>query len=343
LFHSTDNGKTLTPKRKTIWWEESGWIFGDSVPGRLFQLPIGSNDTFGVSFDYGVSFEKKFFNDMNTYAAGCMEGEIYISGWGLYRGTDYGDTFTFQSAHDSLDLREVGTLPGELYWFKLSTGPPLRLAYSNDYGVTYSLSFIDFPGIPLYDECMIYRGTEPGELYFVVWVSWVEILLFHTFDYGQTVTFQNQLPSAMNDDLFTAGRTPGTFYHVQREICGTPPSFLYSCLHIHFSRDFGVTFNEYFHFLDSTYTGLPSKPPAVKDFHIYPNPVGEKLTIEFQNPSSGAEIELLDITGKTVINRRILPASGVMEMNTEFLNPGMYFVKAILPGNRQVVEKIVVE
>jgi len=212
LFRSTDNGQTLTVKRKgVLFLGEGGIILGDSISGRIFQVTMqNSNDTFGISFNYGVSFDLKYFNNILYQTSGCMAGEIYIQayeqGLGIYRSDDYGTTFTLQLSNDSIRLREVGTLPGELYGFRsFFENGPLGLAYSNDFGHTFTTSYIEFPGLPLFDECMIYRGTEPGEIYFVIWMSNAGKYLFHTFDYGQTITFQSQLPSPFGELLFTAG------------------------------------------------------------------------------------------------------------------------------------------
>ena len=148
IFHSTDNGQTLTMQRKSNFLVEAGLIFGDSVSGALYQIPFHSQDTFGVSYNYGVTFEKKYFNDIYFETAGCMAGELYLSGYGLFRGVDYGNNFTWQSAYDSLKLQDVGTLPGELYWLKSPVRNPLKLAYSSDYGQTYSINDVILPGLP---------------------------------------------------------------------------------------------------------------------------------------------------------------------------------------------------
>ncbi len=343
LFHSTDNGKSLTLKRKTEWFVEGGFIFGDSLQGCIYKEPLCHQDTFGISFDYGVTFEKRFFNDILYFTAGCMAGEIYIQGWGLYRSNDFGNTFTFQASDDSLRLREVGTLPGELYCYKAyCEHGPLGLAYSYDYGQTFSVSYIEFPGVPVFNECMIYRGTEPGEIYFVIWYDWMNIYLFHTFDYGQTITLQSQLPSALEEDLYTAGRTPGTFYVVQRELCGNP-YYPHSCLYIYFSRDYGVTFTEYYHFLDSTYTEIPSISTQSKTVICYPNPVKDNLIVELPHNNGEIEIQLFDLTGQLQSATRIAPNQDKSVIDVSALKPGIYLLK-VMEGKKVIgVEKVVVE
>lgn len=325
IFHSTDNGKTLSVQRKTNWEVESGMIFGDSVSGALFQIPFHSIDTFGISFDYGMTFEKRYFNDIYEETAGCLAGELYIYGFGLYRGTDYGNNFTWQSDNDSLRLQDVGALPGELYMIKDVGYNPLKLAFSNDYGQTFSIRQIFLPGIPsMFNECDIHRGTAPGEFYCVAWKSLDTIALFHSFDYGQTLTFQSYMFQPYDEIVYTAGRTPGTFYYVRREICGTPPCF-HSCLWIDFSRDYGVTFTTYFHSLDSLYTGVPQKE-ILPELKIFPNPATNQVTFRFGGKLSDGDskITLYDLVGKPVAEG-ILP-KGRMEvtLDTRNLAAGLY-------------------
>lgn len=325
IFHSADNGESLSVQRKTNFLVESGNIYGDSMSGALFQIPFHSQDTFGISFDYGMTFEKRYFNDIYDEAAGCMAGELYISGWGMYRGTDYGNNFTWLPAGDSLTLQDVGTLPGEVYCFKEVNEPrPIKLAYSNDFGQSFSVSFINIPGIPYFDECDLQRGTQPGELYFVIWIHYDSIALFHSFDYGQTLTFQSYMLYTTDEVLFTAGRTPGTFYYVRREICGTPPC-LHSCLWIYFSRDYGVTFTTYYHDLDSTYTGVSPKE-IVPELKIYPNPATDRVTFRFGGklPVGDSKITIYDLIGRPVAERILPKGQSQVTLDTRNLVAGLY-------------------
>ncbi len=344
LFRSTDNGQTLTVKRKGVeYLGEGGRIFGDSIAGRIFQLPMHvSTDTLGISFDYGENFDFKYFNNIFYETAGCMAGEIYIQayeqGLGIYRSNDYGTTFTLQISNDSIRLREVGTLPGELYGIRsFFENGPLGLAYSNDFGQTFTSSYLEFPGVPLFDECMIYRGAEPGEIYFVIWISNAETYLFHTFDYGQTITFQSQLPYPSVEDLYTAGRTPGTFYVVQR-------SFVtHSVLYIFFSRDYGVTYTTYVHILDSTYTATPEIDMPGQTIQCYPNPVAAKLTVELPGNTDETNIQLLDLTGCLQLTTSIRTGQRKAIVDVSSLKRGIYLLKVTTGGSMIGVKKVVVE
>lgn len=333
IFHSVDNGQTLTMQRKTNFLIESGNIFGDSAYGVLYQIPMVGQDTFGVSFDYGKTFEKKYFNDIYEKAAGCMAGELYMNSWELYHGTNYGDNFTLQSNFDSLHLQDVGTLPGEVFWLKSPVRNPLKLTYSNDFGQTYSIINAMLPGLPfIFGTCDIHRGTEPGELYFVVWPHYDTIALFHSFDYGNTVTFQSYMLQTWDEVLYTAGRTPGSFYYARREICGTPPC-LHSCLWIFFSRDYGVTFTTYYHNLDSTLTGIGQKEIQL-DLTVCPNPATEKLTFRVVGSivSEPIEILLYNATGSLMSKGLLKKGQTEVTIDIRSLSAGLYFY--VTPQNK---------
>ena len=358
IFHSTDNGESLSVQRKTNWNVECGSIYGDSMSGALFQIPFHSVDTMGISYNYGKTFEPKYFHTVPTSIAGCMAGESYTKSWGFYHGTGYGSNFSFQSENDSLELQDVGTLPGELYCIKIPVGNnnPIKLAYSNDYGQTFSIKEVLSPGIPpLFDECNIHRGTEPGELYFVVWETHFTIALFHSSDYGQTVTFQSYLPFTEDELWSTAGRTPGSYYYVQREVCWD-----YSCLWISFSRDYGVTFTTYYHNLDSTFTGV-----SHKDIHpeldVFPNPTNASLTVEFPKYLKQTEkksgissssiyyqwkstlLEIYNLEGHKILEKEIPKSQTQMVMDVSSWPPGMYFFKLSYNGHSAGNTKVIIK
>lgn len=101
LYHSNDNGQTISIQRKAKFSESLGQIYGDAAPGTLFQIPFHSVDSIGVSFDTGQTFQVKYASLVHGGLAGCVPGEVYAyrSGSllvpGLYRSTDYGDSFIY--------------------------------------------------------------------------------------------------------------------------------------------------------------------------------------------------------------------------------------------------------
>jgi len=325
IFHSTDNGETFSIQRKTDWNKEFGTLHGDSTPGVLYLFTFHDKDSLGISWDYGKTFESKYFPDIYKLATGCTPGEVYIRGYDLYRSTDFGDTFTFQSSNPYYLEQDVGTLPGEFYSIQRPYGNPLHLAYSDDYGQTFTIKDVTFPGnFTLFDDCDIDRGTEPGELYFSIWLNYDSIALFHSFDYGQTVTFQSYFLQTWDEVFYTAGRTPGTYYIIRREICGTPPC-LHSCLWVNFSRDYGVTFTTYFHDLDSTFTGLP-REISLPELKVYPNPAKDQVTFQFNEEVRNAETHLcvFDLEGKLMDEKLIEPGAREIILDTRRYAPGIY-------------------
>jgi len=294
IFRSTDNGKTISVQRKMNYWEEGGSIYGDPEPGALFQIPYrGGGDTLGISYDYGRTFQGKFFQGICASSAGGSSGEVYIGGYGLYRSSDFGSTFTQKSNIDSLKLQEVGLIPGEVFAYKWPyINGPLGLEFSHDSGTSFTLSFLTFPGIPLFEECDIHRGTQPGELYFFVWKSLDTISIFHSTDYGQNLSFKSSVPRAIfatEEIFYTAGKKPGSVYIVRRESCGTL-NFPYTCLWIDYSSDYGATFTTYYHEFDSTYTSIQNQNTQ-NQLNIFPNPVSDHLIISFNETNSKFPLE----------------------------------------------------
>jgi len=323
IFHSFDNGKTLSVQRKTNDAVERGNIFGDSLPGALIQAPFLSADSLAVSYDYGIHFQGKYFHLAPLTVAGCMAGEVYIQGWGLYRGINYGDSFIHEPGGDSLTIQEVGTQPGDLYSYKQisPTNRPIGLGISHDFGQSFNISALTIPGNPVFDECDLTRGTLPGELYLVVWYDRFHSGLYHSFDYGQTITFQSEMDLTLDELFFTGGKSPGSFYFIRRVIFDT-----HSRLYIYFSRDYGVTFTTYFHDLDSVYTGITSKRDTSK-FRISPNPAKNKLFIGSNNQDRNEFfVTLLSITGNQIMKDQFIHRNEI-EMDISTLPAGIYLVR----------------
>ncbi len=61
---------------------------------------------------------------------------------------------------------------------------------------------------------------------------------------------------------------------------------------------------------------------------IYPNPVHDEIYIELTDlPGIQIKINILDISGRTIQNSNVLPKQGVIKINTESLEKGIYFLK----------------
>ena len=80
-----------------------------------------------------------------------------------------------------------------------------------------------------------------------------------------------------------------------------------------------------------------------KPFVVYPNPATDKLTIEFHNNPDGADIELLDLTGKRLMITRIPANKDHLNLDVGWLKGGMYLLKVTPSGKNPVICKAIVE
>ncbi len=56
----------------------------------------------------------------------------------------------------------------------------------------------------------------------------------------------------------------------------------------------------------------------------FPNPASDSLYISYKNTESAAELDIFDVTGRVVLNKRINSDDIV---NVETLQPGLYIIK----------------
>lgn len=263
---------------------------------------------------------------------------------------------------DSVSPCDVGVVSGELFGLKYPyfTGP-LGLAYSSDFGHTFSVSLINFPGAPIFQYCQVHRGTQAGELFFFVLKTFDTIYIYHSFDYGQNLTLRNIIPysiEASDETYCTAGRAPGSVYIVRRGVCDLMFS-PHTCLWIDFSRDFGVTFTRYFHDIDSVYTNIPLKPET-SGFKIFPNPAHNILTLELAgfheqlqltqrctgsvgSTKKNMTIELYTVLGEKKLQKEINPDQDQTSLNVSMFPRGVYFLR--LTSNKQqiITEKLLLD
>ena len=80
-----------------------------------------------------------------------------------------------------------------------------------------------------------------------------------------------------------------------------------------------------------------------KFFKVFPNPTRDKLFVKFLIQQQEAEVELFDLTGRMVLSDQAIPHRDLVELNIGNLSGGLYILKVIMPGKRQVMEKVVIE
>ena len=75
---------------------------------------------------------------------------------------------------------------------------------------------------------------------------------------------------------------------------------------------------------------------------IYPNPVGEQLTMVNGGLTINT-IEITDLVGRVVLKQSVTPAVKSIELNVSAINSGVYFVKVYSTQGDRSVKKIVKE
>lgn len=348
IFRSTDNGKNLELKHKYDYMMNRHWIYGDSASGTIYLKRY--SDTLQVSHDFGASFDYKPSNDNGSglFASGCKKGEFYIGNMSLPAHslnlfTEYGDSVhLINSNYNSIHLMDVGTMPGELFAMKYPYYiDTIGIAYSNDSGHSFSEYYQDTSILANLHKYTWSRGTVPGELYMAaqdpMTYSWH---IFHSTDYGHTLTLKHitEPPVCLFTEKvsFTAGRTPGSCYMLWEF-----EDFSRSEIWIDYSQDYGQTFTQYCHILDSTFTGVSVSRPG-SDLVFYPNPAWGQITVETRQKPGQLTVEIFDLAGKRLTNTTFETAGEKSVISLAALTEGIYFIRFRIGEAQPVVRKLVV-
>ena len=77
---------------------------------------------------------------------------------------------------------------------------------------------------------------------------------------------------------------------------------------------------------------------------LYPNPVGDVLTVSYANKGEGGSmLQVMDVTGRNVLAESLEGLSGQKLINTSRLMPGIYLYKIMEKGNTTLQGKFVKE
>lgn len=79
----------------------------------------------------------------------------------------------------------------------------------------------------------------------------------------------------------------------------------------------------------------------VSTINVYPNPLTNVLTISLESIENHANIEIIDLTGKTVLNQNIELINNHSNINVEHLEKGMYLLKVTSNDNEISIFNIV--
>lgn len=99
------------------------------------------------------------------------------------------------------------------------------------------------------------------------------------------------------------------------------------------------------HFVLSYLTGLSQEEISSFGFNVYPNPVSNRINIQFKSKLNFRKqyIDILDITGKLVSTHIVPSRSDNYNFNIENINSGIYFVRLIAEGVLIETKKIIVK
>jgi cytochrome c peroxidase len=76
------------------------------------------------------------------------------------------------------------------------------------------------------------------------------------------------------------------------------------------------------------------------NYFLYPNPVGDKLTIENNKTISIIKVEIINGAGNKAFVQRVNPVQSVIVIPTQRLMPGIYFIRITNKDNTVITKKI---
>jgi hypothetical protein len=83
--------------------------------------------------------------------------------------------------------------------------------------------------------------------------------------------------------------------------------------------------------------------PLNTKFTVYPNPVKNNLVLRLNyNTTSVMPLQITDLAGRVLINRKVVANNGLVTLNVNSLNIGTYIVKLAI-NDEVLTTKIVVE
>ena len=84
-------------------------------------------------------------------------------------------------------------------------------------------------------------------------------------------------------------------------------------------------------------TAVDEMSKSAMDVQIYPNPVSERLNVEFKNmEDQTVQVRLVDLTGKTVLTREFSNPSNTQRLNLNPVTAGTYMLEVKAAEKRKV-------
>lgn len=80
---------------------------------------------------------------------------------------------------------------------------------------------------------------------------------------------------------------------------------------------------------------------AEQNMNVYPNPFNEELIIESDYSSPTATIQLIDVTGKVMLSQNLSTINHTINLNTESIQAGIYFLQIIDNSTRIQTKQVI--
>lgn len=308
LLKSSDNGLT---------WSTSP--FPDSYLSQKIYL-VGE-DTIFISLwadaaillrsvDGGLNWEQVFYNNYGVQyiidMAFSTEGDIYIglmcysvNSGGLYKSSDGGQTWDFLG----LQNHQVSSISID------STDNLLITVWSNMIDVGISGNY-----------CYNHNTNEFSSIYFA-WEA-----------YGSAINSKNEYFTTFHSGTLHS-KDEGLTYNLIEgdtaagcELYLTKDDFIYGL---------GQWSNYLVKTVRSTVTGVSNVTLGRSLLEIHPNPVASQLTgtINAAVQDKNGEINIINATGKSILNNEIRIENGTFMVDVSNLSKGIYFVRLRISGS----------
>jgi hypothetical protein len=258
-------------------------------------------------------------------------GKIAKNQWG---SNNYGETLAPGWIKPGISMADVGSLSGEIYFFVGGPTGCNKIVISPDYGMTGDTVTLPI-GPSLYETIQLRHGPGDGELS-IIGFSYLTSSydVYHSTDYGQSLSFQSSIFSTENMVNFTAGRKPCSFYFSLKYIWDDDLEILYS-------SDCGVTFTHHHFILDSTFTGVnDATEPAI--IRLFLNPAKDIMNIKVPEHLKILKVEVENIIGQVFLKQNLNPPGNIAAITVSGIPPGCYIAKVTTTENTTSTGKFLV-